>query len=41
MSVDPKDHAAEEVMAEGIAMLRDFYYDLGLTASLREIAVSE
>ena len=41
MSVDPKDHTTEEVIAEGIAMLRDFYHDLGLTTSLRELCGRE
>lgn len=37
MSVDPTGHTTDEVIAEGIAMLRDFYHDLGLSTSLTEL----
>jgi hypothetical protein len=37
MSVDPAGHDTDEIIAEGIHRLEDFYHDLGLTTSLREL----
>ena len=41
MSVNPAGHDTDEIIAEGIALLKDFYHDLGLTTSLRELVGKE
>ncbi len=41
MSVDPSGHDTDEIIAEGISRLEDFYHDLGLTTSLRELIGQE
>ena len=37
MSVNPEGLDTEQIIAEGIALLKDFYHDLGLTTSLTEL----
>lgn len=37
MSVDPAGKTTEQIIAEGIGLLKDFYHDLGLTTNLREL----
>ena len=37
MSVDPAGKTTEQIIAEGIGQLKDFYHDLGLTTNLREL----
>lgn len=37
MSADPAGRTSEEVIAEGIQLLRDFYHDMGLVTSLTEL----
>lgn len=37
MSVDPAGKTTEEIINEGIATLKDFYHDLGMTTDLREL----
>lgn len=41
MSVDPSGHDTDEIIREGIHRLEDFYHDLGLTTSLRELIGGE
>lgn len=41
MSVDPTGHDTDEIVNEGIHRLEDFYHDLGLTTSLRELIGGE
>lgn len=41
MSVDPAGHDTEEIISEGISRLEDFYHDLGLTTSMRELVGTE
>lgn len=41
MSVNPEGLSEEEVIAEGIKRLKEFYHDLGLTTSLRELVGKE
>lgn len=41
MSVNPDGLDTDQVIAEGIALLKDFYHDLGLTTSLRELIGKE
>lgn len=37
MSVDPAGLDTDAIIAEGISRLKDFYHDMGLTTSLREL----
>lgn len=37
MSVDPAGKTTEEIINEGIATLKDFYHDLGMTTNLKEL----
>lgn len=37
MSVRPDGLSTDEIIAEGISLLKDFYHDLGLTTSLTEL----
>ena len=41
MAVDPAGHDTEEIISEGISRLEDFYHDLGLTTSMRELVGTE
>lgn len=41
MSVDPAGHDTDEIIREGITRLEDFYHDLGLTTSMRELVGCE
>ena len=41
MSVNPTDLTTDEIIAEGIRLLKDFYHDLGLTTSLTELIGKE
>lgn len=41
MSVNPDGKTEKEVMAEGIRTLKDFYHDLGMTTSLRQLISGE
>lgn len=41
MSVNPDGLDTDRIIAEGIALLKDFYHDLGLTTSLRELIGKE
>lgn len=41
MSVNPDGLDTEQIIAEGISLLKDFYHDLGLTTSLRELIGKE
>ena len=41
MAVDPTGHDTEEIISEGISRLEDFYHDLGLTTSMRELVGTE
>lgn len=41
MSVNPDGLDTDQVIAEGIALLKDFYHDLGLATSLRELIGKE
>ena len=41
MSVNPAGLSTEQIIDEGIALLKDFYHDLGLTTSLRELIGKE
>lgn len=41
MGVDPAGLTTEQIAAEGISALKDFYHDLGLTTSLRELVGKE
>lgn len=41
MSVNPAGKTADEIMDEGIELLKDFYHGLGLTTSLRELVGKE
>ncbi len=41
MSVNPAGLTTEQIIAEGIELLKDFYHDLGLTTSLRELIGKE
>lgn len=40
MSVNPERLDTEQIIAEGISLLEDFYHDLGLTTSLTELVGS-
>lgn len=41
MSVNPDGLDTDQIIAEGISLLKDFYHDLGLTTSLRELIGKE
>lgn len=41
MSVDPAGKTTEQTVEEGVQTLREFYHDLGLTTSLRELVGKE
>lgn len=41
MSVNPAGLTTGQIIDEGIALLKDFYHDLGLTTSLRELVGKE
>ncbi len=41
MSVNPSGRDTEEIIEEGITLLKDFYHDIGLTTSLRELIGKE
>ena len=41
MSVDPAGKTTEEIIAEGISELKNFYHDLGMTTNLRELVGCE
>lgn len=41
MSVNPSDKTTDEIMEEGITLLKEFYHDLGLTTSLKELIGKE
>lgn len=41
MSVNPDGLDTDRIIAEGISLLKDFYHDLGLTTSLRELIGKE
>lgn len=41
MSVDPAGKSTEEIIAEGIEELKNFYHDLGMTTNLRELVGKE
>lgn len=41
LSVNPTGRSTEEIIAEGISVLKDFYHDLGLTTNLRELCGCE
>lgn len=41
LSVNPAGRSTEEIIAEGISVLKDFYHDLGLTTNLRELCGCE
>lgn len=41
MSVNPDGLDTDKIIAEGISLLKDFYHDLGLTTSLRELIGKE
>ena len=41
MSVNPTNLTTDEIIAEGIRLLKDFYHDLGLTTSLTELCGRE
>lgn len=41
MSVNPEVLDTDQIIEEGISLLKDFYHDLGLTTSLRELVGTE
>lgn len=41
MSVNPEGLSSEEIISRGIQLLKDFYHDIGLTTSLRELVGQE
>ncbi|MDE6142475.1 MAG: NADH-dependent alcohol dehydrogenase, partial [Muribaculaceae bacterium] len=41
MSVNPEGRDTDHIIEEGIALLKDFYHDLGLTTSLTELIGKE
>lgn len=41
LSVDPAGKTTDAIIEEGIAVLKDFYHDMGLTTNLRELTGKE
>lgn len=41
LSVNPAGRSTDEIITEGISVLKDFYHDIGLTTNLRELCGCE